>query len=36
MPVCIPSPATVLRKTFFCVLSVVFHLETYDGTKEAY
>ncbi|MPC70080.1 hypothetical protein E2C01_064317 [Portunus trituberculatus] len=33
MPVCIPSPATVLRKTtFFCVLLVVFHLETYNGT----
>ncbi|MPC37996.1 hypothetical protein E2C01_031491 [Portunus trituberculatus] len=32
-----PSPAAVLRKTtFFCILSVVFHLETYDGTKDAY
>ncbi|MPC74356.1 hypothetical protein E2C01_068714 [Portunus trituberculatus] len=37
MPVCIPSPAAVFRKTkFFCVLSVVFNLETYDGSKEAY
>ncbi|MPC32708.1 hypothetical protein E2C01_026034 [Portunus trituberculatus] len=40
-----PSPAptatscsTMIVKTttFSCVLSVVFHLETYNGTKEAY
>lgn len=37
-----PSPATAscpamaVRTTFSCILSVIFHLETYNGTKEAY
>ncbi|MPC84583.1 hypothetical protein E2C01_079325 [Portunus trituberculatus] len=34
MMVRIPSLAAVLKKQRSSALSVVFHLETYDGTKE--